>query len=167
MLASFRQGINRAGVASIAGIGLLLYLYGFGLFCFQAYFWFRSGTWVPLPAISLLMENPPVDDRAGPAGFTVDQNGNLRYLGEPYERAISHHRYPPFRVFRRFIPYLADPEAEEWLRQPRSWFGLHKMIVGLLNLLSVPVVAIAVGLPLDLKALDELLDQSGVLKPAG
>jgi len=114
-------------LGGIAFGGLAIYVYGALLFGGQAYVWLRSGTWVPLPTITLLVDTPIVGE--GGVGDVPASEG------------------PPIKL-RRFVPRIDINGISEWLRHPTSWIGLHRATAGMLTFLSVPIAAILGGLSL-------------------
>lgn len=164
-LTAFRRRLASSVVGGIGLAGLALILYGSMLFAGQAHLWLRWGTWVPLPAVALFTATPSADDRSGPPRFVVDSDGSLWYLGkldtsspDPQDALMAQHRltvrYPPFVVFRRYVPYVATPHFERWLQRPTSWFGFHKAVIGLLDFLSVPAAAVMIGIVIGVWAIE-------------
>ena len=100
--------------------GFLLYLYGALLLVGQVLVWLSTDVWIALPARYLFVSPPP----QVVAGITFRQDG-VRLLD--------------------MLPDLGLG-ADQWLQEPTSWFGLHRLVTVGLDVVSVPVVYVGSGL---------------------
>jgi hypothetical protein len=57
-----------------------------------------------------------------------------------------------FTELSRDVPRLWTADSDGWIH-PTSWVGMHKLIVGALDLVSIPVVAVMLGGTLGVKSL--------------
>ncbi|MEE8114629.1 MAG: hypothetical protein V3T23_09770 [Nitrososphaerales archaeon] len=131
------------------GIGTLcalMVLYGLALFGFQCVLWAYQGAWVELPASYLFIE----------PGLPRTDQEIYEYLQQRgvSEESISQQDKEYFRALEEIgaahglVSFTPDwfRSDESWLAQPEAWYGPHKIIMGTLRFLSIPVLAVMLGL---------------------
>ena len=120
-----------------AVLGALLLVAGLALFLYQAYLYVDLGIWGKLPASSLFVEpRIPVD------GFQVSKDIEK----PPVQRQL------PASV-RELIAYeKLYSIVPDWFRSKTSWladpdylYGLHNIVIWLLDFLSISVFLLLVG----------------------
>lgn len=101
--------------------------------------WLKFGVWVALPARYLFINLTPADALAAiPADSQVNPSDV----------------YAAFAELCHTVPSLGTAHSDAWIRgYPISWVGLHKLIVGALDRVSIPFIAVVIGLTPGVKAL--------------
>ncbi len=131
--------IQRWAIKAVGLVGAAFMLWGgLGVYL-QACLWLQYGVWVALPARYLFINLTPADAIAAiPADSQVNPS------------AV----YAAFAELRHAVPSLWTADSDAWIRgHPTSWVGLHKLIVGVLDLVSIPFIAVVIGGTLGVKAL--------------
>jgi hypothetical protein len=133
--------------------GLILFLYGPGLFILQVTVWLQDGRWIQLPGI-YLFEPPIVPDSPEDIAFYVANGLPVQpalkvKLTDRTEILAEIHA---LRTVNRFLPSLGPTPR---LSEPISWRGVHKIVHFFLKIvhffldvLSVPVLSFCSGLVL-------------------
>ncbi len=104
-------------------------IYGSLLFCNQVYLLLREGIWVSLPAKYLFVQ-PIVEKEI--RGATLSHHAP----------EVTRHRELIRGILNRVVPILQSENS--WVARPSSWFGVHRVILFLLDTLSIPVVCILI-----------------------
>jgi len=142
---SLATRVMRKAVVWTGWAGLWIALYGIGLFTGQVYLWLRSGVWAALPATYILVRPEIAILRASQTDPPVEV-------------------YPVLQQLAQYIPSFATPTTEAWVLAPSSWIGLQRLVVGFLDLLSIPACAVLLGGLLGVWAMGKVehLDQANV-----
>lgn len=119
----------------VLAVGLLTYLGGSLLFLGQVVFWLQYGTWVPVPAVALLVDEPlAVGQRAR------DSSSGAASSPNSIEQRNS------LGVFRSYIPILSGRGLQSWLTDPKtSWIGLHRVATWRLGFVSLALLTMVAG----------------------
>jgi hypothetical protein len=107
----------------IAFLGAILVLYGAGLFLAQSLAWFDSDHWISLPLIRMMFGHATIL-RPAPIESFAD-------FPEPH--------------LLRWVPCFSDLPPR-WISAPAGWFGAHRVVMWVLNGISVPVAATVLAL---------------------
>jgi hypothetical protein len=99
--------------------GVAVMFWAVGVLGYQVFLWLRDGQWTALPARLLFIYRPAEWDAAA-------SQGAAKLL--------------------RMVPSFATSASDAWLRHPQSWLGLHMVVIGVLDAVSVPGAAFVVGL---------------------
>jgi hypothetical protein len=134
--------------AAAAGclVGIAISCYVAALLGLQCVTWLQQGTWVKLPA-TYLFEPPPFPNTE--AEFELEIQESFPDGATQEQRIHEIGRLKSRRAILTFVPSLAFL-TPDWFAHPGSWLGLHKLVRGTLDELSVPFVfgAAALGITL-------------------
>lgn len=152
--------LKRLFARVFAIVGGLLLVGGIVLFVYQAYLYVELGIWGKLPASSLFVEpRTPVDE------LQVSKDiEKLRSATGIFSRQL------PASVRELMVYEKLHSVVPDWLRSNTSWlsdpdhlYGLHNIIIWLLDFLSISVFLLLVGTTiLALSLRDSLKDAASV-----
>jgi hypothetical protein len=115
-------------------IGFILILYSIGIFSTQCYLLLNEGTWLSLPATYMV----------------ATKECALEYQLQLKTKDLNLDEYlkQQNELFDKISPHLLvyNGDQDNWFSHPTSMLGLHKIVLWVLNLLSIPVIIYFIGL---------------------
>lgn len=136
--------LERFFARAFAVVGALLVLAGLVLFVYQAYLYVEFGIWGKLPASILFVEpRAPIDER--------QVSEDIEKLRSPTGAAAQ--RQLPASVRELIVYEKLYSVVPDWFRSKTSWladpdhlYGLHNIVIWLLDFLSISVFLLLVGM---------------------
>ena len=116
-------------------VAILPFVVGGGLLFLQTYLYLQGGEWYSFSALDVATQ-------------TVDSK-LANEIGNPMLASCAKSRYLLTPGGSTGSPGELCPNLTSWqlwLFHPRSWFGLHEILLPLLNLASLPLLLLLVGL---------------------
>jgi hypothetical protein len=149
-MSSAQERLNRLILKCVGLAGVVLLVYGVALCVYQGYLWLESGVWVPIPLTYVFITPSPTDL------LTNVSNGAMTRAPSLAEQQAALDTVALFPKLAQYVPTVATPESEAWIRHPSSWIGLHRVVATMLDFFSVPVAALLLGLSFGIRALEGL-----------
>ncbi len=128
---------------AFAVVGALLLLAGLMFFAYQTFLYMDLGIWGKLPASSLFVEPT----------YPSDERQALKDMERQFPSAGTAMRKQLPESFRELVVYKKlDSIVPDWFRSKKSWladpdhlYGLHNIVIWLLDFLSIPIFLALVG----------------------
>jgi len=160
--------LERFVARAFAVLGVLLLATGLVLFLFQAYLYVELGIWGKLPASSLFVEpRTPVDELQvskdieklrSPTGAPVQRQLPGKHsaadffidpspTGVPVQKRQLPASARELIVYERLYSVIPDwfRSKTSWLADPDHLYGLHNIVIWLLDFVSISVFLLLVG----------------------
>jgi hypothetical protein len=149
---SKKENVDSA-LMGVIGVVMVSSLAAIGLLGFQVLFYLHDGFWTPLPAV-YLFERPPIpqnqEARKLYVALCVDEarsEARRNQKGEIDEEAVAADSLAHLKSLQSLTAFVPCASVK-WISRPTGWLGLHKIVRGVLDEVSITVFVIGSGLML-------------------